>query len=123
MTIILYVVFGLLAGVFGAMGLGGGTVLIPLLTIFLAVNQKVAQGYNLLAFIVMAVIAIIIHTKNKLIDLKSIIWLVASGAVACVGGALLTSVVSTKILKMIFAGFLILLAIWQFFSALKEKNE
>ena len=122
MNIVLYVIFGVLAGVFGGMGLGGGTVLIPLLTIFLAVNQKLAQGYNLLTFLIMAVVAIIIHSKNKLIDLKNIIWIVIFGAVFCVGGALLTTVVDTKILKIIFAIFLILLSIWQFVSALKEKT-
>ena len=122
MSIVLYIIFGILAGVFGGMGLGGGTVLIPLLTIFLSVNQKLAQGYNLLTFLIMAVVAIIIHSKNKLIDLKSIIWIVVFGAVFCVGGALLTTVVDTKILKIIFAIFLILLSIWQFVSALKEKS-
>ena len=122
MSIVLYIIFGILAGVFGGMGLGGGTVLIPLLTIFLSINQKLAQGYNLLTFLIMAVVAIIIHSKNKLIDLKSIIWIVVFGAVFCVGGALLTTVVDTKILKIIFAIFLILLSIWQFVSALKEKN-
>ena len=122
MSIVLYIIFGILAGVFGGMGLGGGTVLIPLLTIFLSINQKLAQGYNLLTFLIMAVVAIIIHSKNKLIDLKSIIWIVVFGAVFCVGGALLTTVVDTKILKIIFAIFLILLSIWQFVSALKEKT-
>lgn len=122
MSIVLYIIFGILAGVFGGMGLGGGTVLIPLLTIFLSINQKLAQGYNLLTFLIMAVVAIIIHSKNKLIDLKSIIWIVVFGAVFCVGGALLTTVVDTKILKIIFAIFLIVLSIWQFISALKEKT-
>lgn len=122
MNIVLYIIFGILAGVFGGMGLGGGTVLIPLLTIFLSVNQKLAQGYNLLTFLIMAVVAIIIHAKNKLVDLKSIIWIVVFGAVFCVGGALLTTIVDTKILKIIFAIFLILLSIWQFVSALKEKS-
>ena len=122
MSIVLYIIFGVLAGVFGGMGLGGGTVLIPLLTIFLSVNQKLAQGYNLLTFLIMAVVAIIIHAKNKLVDLKSIIWIVVFGAVFCVGGALLTTIVDTKILKIIFAIFLILLSIWQFVSALKEKS-
>lgn len=120
--IVLYIIFGLLAGVFGGMGLGGGTVLIPLLTIFLGVGQKLAQGYNLLAFLVMAVVAIIIHCKNKLIDLKSIVWIVLSGVVFCGLGAYLTTIVDTKVLKMIFAVFLIALAIYQAISAFKEKN-
>ena len=122
MNTIFFVLFGLLAGIFGGMGLGGGTVLIPLLTIFLSVNQKLAQGYNLLSFIIMAIVAIIIHSKNKMIDLKSIVWIVVFGAVFCVGGALLTTVVKTDVLKIIFAVFLILLSIWQFVCVFKEKS-
>lgn len=122
MSIVLFIVFGFLAGILGGMGLGGGTVLIPLLTIFLGVTQKVAQGYNLISFLVMAVVAIIIHTKNKMIDLKSIVWVVAFGAGFCILGAYLTTIIDTKILKMIFGGFLVVLAIWQIFMVFKQKN-
>lgn len=122
MSIVLFIVFGFLAGILGGMGLGGGTVLIPLLTIFLGVTQKVAQGYNLISFLVMAVVAIIIHTKNKMIDLKSIVWVVVFGAGFCILGAYLTTIIDTKILKMIFGGFLVVLAIWQIFMVFKQKN-
>lgn len=122
MSIVLFIIFGVLSGVFGGMGMGGGTILIPLLTIFLGVTQKLAQGYNLLAFLLMAVVAIIIHSKNKLIDLKSIWIIVVFGIVFCVGGAFLTKLVDTHILKIIFAGFLILLSIWEFITVFKEKN-
>lgn len=122
MSVVLYIIFGALAGVFGGMGMGGGTILIPLLTIFLGVTQKLAQGYNLLAFILMAVVAIIIHSKNKLVDLKSIWIVVLFGIVFCVGGAFLTKLVDTHILKIIFACFLILLSVWEFITVFKEKN-
>lgn len=123
MNIVLFIIFGFLAGILGGMGLGGGTVLIPLLTIFLGVTQKLAQGYNLISFLVMAVVAIIIHAKNKMIDLKSIVWVVVFGAGFCVLGAYLTTIIDTKILKMIFGGFLILLALWQVFMVFKQKND
>ena len=84
MEIVLLISFGIIGGIFGGMGMGGGTVLIPLLTIFLSINQKLAQGYNLLAFLLMAIFAIIIHSKNKLIDLKSIIVLDIFGIIFCV---------------------------------------
>ena len=122
MNIVLFIIFGFLAGILGGMGLGGGTVLIPLLTIFLGVTQKLAQGYNLISFLVMAVVAIIIHAKNKMIDLKSIVWVVVFGVGFCILGAYLTTIIDTKILKMIFAGFLILLAIWQTVMVFKDKN-
>lgn len=41
---------GIISGVVSGMGMGGGTLLIPILTIFFHFNQQLAQGINLLAF-------------------------------------------------------------------------
>ena len=73
MTVFLFVLFGLLGGIIGGMGMGGGTLLIPLLTIFLSIEQKTAQSINLLAFIPMALVALIIHFKNKMVMTKDIL--------------------------------------------------
>ena len=39
MTDFLYIVFGIIGGIFGGMGMGGGTLLIPLLSIFLGLEE------------------------------------------------------------------------------------
>ncbi|MDD3396995.1 MAG: TSUP family transporter [Clostridia bacterium] len=122
MEIFLTILFGIIGGVFGGMGMGGGTLLIPLLTIFLAVNQKLAQGNNLISFLIMAIIVLIIHIKNKMVDLKSIILLDIFGIAFCIVGALLISVIDSEILHYIFAGFLIILSFFEFFKLIK-KNE
>ncbi|MGB9679340.1 MAG: sulfite exporter TauE/SafE family protein, partial [Thermoanaerobacteraceae bacterium] len=41
---------GILSGIIGGMGLGGGTILIPALTIFAGIEQHLAQSINLLSF-------------------------------------------------------------------------
>ncbi len=123
MEIVLLISFGIIGGIFGGMGMGGGTVLIPLLTIFLSINQKLAQGYNLLAFLLMAIFAIIIHSKNKLIDLKSIIVLDIFGIIFCVLGSLLVSVVENKVLHYVFAVFLIILALIEIVKLIKENKK
>lgn len=123
MEIVLLISFGIIGGIFGGMGMGGGTVLIPLLTIFLSINQKLAQGYNLLAFLLMAIFAIIIHSKNKLIDLKSIIVLDIFGIIFCVLGSLLVSVVENKVLHYVFAVFLIILALIEIVKIIKENKK
>ncbi len=122
MNIFLLILFGLIAGVFGGMGMGGGTLLIPLLTIFLSFNQKVAQGFNLLSFLLMAVIAIIIHAKNKMIDSSNIFPIILGGVIFSVGGALLANLVSGKVLRIIFGVFLIVLAIFEFVKVFKENS-
>ena len=57
MSFYLYFLCGILGGVLGGMGMGGGTVLIPLLTIFCGVEQGAAQGVNLLSFLPMSLLA------------------------------------------------------------------
>ena len=68
MEYFLYILFGALGGLIGGMGMGGGTILIPLLTLFLNVPQLQAQTINLISFIPMAIVSLIIHIKNKLVD-------------------------------------------------------
>ena len=51
MQIFLLILAGIVGGIIGGMGMGGGTLLIPILTIFLDVPQKNAQAINLVAFI------------------------------------------------------------------------
>ena len=106
----LYIIFGALAGVIGGMGMGGGTLLIPLLTIFLSVSQLESQGLNLIAFLPMSIIAIIIHIKNKLICIKGV-WVVAlSGLVVSIGASFLAGLIDDKILGKCFGIFLIILS-------------
>ena len=58
--VIWLIISGVLGGLLGGMGMGGGTLLIPLLTIFCGLNQHLAQAINLIAFIPMAVVAVMI---------------------------------------------------------------
>ena len=48
--VFLEIIIGILGGIIGGMGMGGGTLTIPLLTIFLNYEQLKAQGINLIRF-------------------------------------------------------------------------
>ncbi len=104
---------GIVSGVIAGMGMGGGTLLIPILTIFLSVAQRSAQGINLIAFIPTAVVALIIHCKNKLVDFKVAIPIIIGGVIASICGSLLAMNLSNKVLQRLFGGFLLLVGIWQ----------
>ncbi len=67
MDIFVMILASIVGGIAGGMGMGGGTLLIPLLTIFCNVDQHLAQSLNLLAFIPMSIVAVVLHVKNKLI--------------------------------------------------------
>ena len=113
MDVLWYIVAGLISGVFAGMGMGGGTFLIPILTIFLSVEQRLAQGINLLVFLPMAIVVIIIYARKKMIDFKGwwIISLVA--CLVCALGAILAINISAKTLKVIFGAFIICIGIAQ----------
>ena len=116
----LFVLFGFLAGIFGGLGMGGGTVLIPLLTIFLGLEQKLSQGINLCSFLVMALIALIIHCKNGYVCTDGIFYILLSGAVFSFVGAIFAGFLPSDILKMLFGAFLCLLSIVEIIKVVKK---
>ena len=118
---ILYFVVGVIGGVLGGMGMGGGTLLIPMLTIFFSVEQHTAQAINLIAFIPMAIVALIIHLKNKLIDFKKVWLIIFAGVITCVIGSLIAKALSGEILKKIFGAFLLCLSVYQILGIKKTQ--
>lgn len=122
----LFIIFGALGGVLGGMGMGGGTLLIPLLTIFTDIKQKEAQGINLIVFIPMAVVALIIHFKNKLVLVKRSIFLIITGVIFSLLGSFIALKLKSENLKIYFGIFLIVLSVFQFISIFwldKLKNK
>lgn len=115
-----YILAGLVSGIFGGMGMGGGTVLIPILTIFLGFDQKMSQGINLMSFLIMAIVSIFIHYKNGFIKIKNIYLIIIFGVVFSVLGAILMSFIPSKILKIVFGAFLSLLAVFEFVKVFKK---
>ncbi len=63
-----FLISGILFGTIAGMGMGGGIILIPVLTVFLGVDQQGAQGLNLLCFLPMAGFALFSHIKHKQIS-------------------------------------------------------
>ena len=123
MEYIWYLIAGALGGVLGGMGMGGGTILIPLLTIFFNVNQHSAQAANLISFTPMATIALIIHLKNKLVEFENILYIILAGVLTCVIGVYLAQQISSTLLKRIFGGFLVLLSIFQIIKCFTGDKE
>lgn len=120
--VIAYIAAGVAAGILGGMGMGGGTVLIPILSVLLNETQKSAQAINLISFIPVAVIALIIHVKNKMIVAKGLWLIVAFGSGAAALGALCAKATDGETLRRIFGGFLTVLSIVWFFSVFKKSG-
>lgn len=114
------IIIGLLSGIIGGMGIGGGTILIPGLTIFAGIEQHLAQSVNLLSFIPTALIALIYHFKNKNIEYRIIGFIIISGVAGSLIGAYLSAMIESNILKKLFAFFLFIMGLYEIIS--KQKR-
>lgn len=119
MSFILFAAAGILGGLLGGMGMGGGTVLIPLLTVFFGVEQHVAQAANLLAFLPMALISLKIHSKDGLLKTEGAWSIIIPAVIFSLLGGWVATVLPSEILKKFFGVFLIILALQR---ALKIVN-
>lgn len=95
------------SGVCASLGIGGGVILLLYLTTMLAVEQKEAQLVNLIFFIPIAILSIIMHVKNKLINFESVTPCIIGGVLGIIVGILLNSYVSNDFLSKIFGVFLV----------------
>lgn len=126
MRFIVYLIAGVLGGFLGGMGMGGGTVLIPILTIFCGVEQHLAQSVNLLSFLPMALLSLRVHSRNGLLDTKGVLWVILPAVALSVLGGIFVKGVSGGALKTSFGVFLCVLSVWQFYTGVKgvlaERN-
>jgi len=104
---------GLISGIVSGMGIGGGTILIPALVIFAKADQHIAQSVNLIFFIPTAVVALIIHIRNKRIDFGSAIPIVVFGLLGAYLGSRLAVRLPGSVLKKYFGIFLLVLGIYE----------
>ncbi len=103
--------------------MGGGTILILCLSMFMGIEQHIAQATNLVFFIPMSIIAILTNIKQKNIDFKAGIPIAIFGIVGAVIGAIIASKLDVKYLKKYFGIFLALIAIWEIYSLVKKYKQ
>ena len=109
MSFYLYFILGFLGGVPAGMGMGGGTVTIPLLVLVAGVPQKIAQSANLFAFFPMSALALRTHFQNGLVEKEGILPVVLGALASSAMGAFLAASVTSALLKKAFGAFLIAL--------------
>lgn len=79
---------GFLCGLLGAMGFGGGSVLILWLTLWRQIPPETARGMNLLLFLPGAVLAVILHRRRGHVEKQALRWVVPFGLAGAVLGLL-----------------------------------
>lgn len=111
---------GLAGGLLGGMGMGGGTVLIPILTILCGVPQHLAQSVNLLSFLPMAALSLRVHARGGLLDARGTPWMIIPATALSFVGAAFVQGISAGALRIGFGVFLCLLSLYQFASGVRS---
>jgi uncharacterized membrane protein YfcA len=113
MNIVLYLLVGLLGGIFGGMlGIGGGIIMVPLLAFLFGLSQHQAQGTTLALMVPpIGLLAAWTYYKAGFVDLKI-------AAFVCLGfffggllGAKLVVGLPDPLLRKIFGAALLMIAI------------
>lgn len=116
----LAIVFGIISGIVTGLGMGGGTILILLLSLFMNIEQHIAQATNLIFFIPTSLSAILINLKQKNVDKKLAITISFYGIIGAVVGAKISENISSQNLRKYFAIFILIIAIHEVYKFYKE---
>lgn len=115
---------GFISGIVSGTGMGGGTILILCLSMFLGIEQKMAQATNLIFFVPTSIAAIYINIKEKKINFKVAKTIIFFGVIGAVVGSMIAKNMDTKLLKKLFGIFLAVIAFHEIYVIVKmHKNK
>jgi len=113
---------GLGAAIISAWGVGGGTLLLLVMTLFLGVDQRTAQGINLLFFLPTAASALICHAKGGYLDKPTLKAAIPVALLAAALGAWLATAVDVELLRKPFGIYLLFSGVSLLWPSKKKKN-
>ena len=103
---------GSAAGGFGSLlGLGGGVLLVPMLTLVFGLDLRAAVGVSLVSVIVTSSAAAGVYLERNLANLRLGMTLELFTAVGALVGGLIAFVVDERLLAFLFSGLLVYVAI------------
>lgn len=111
---------GIIAGTVSGTGMGGGTILILILSLFYGIDQHTAQATNLIFFVPTSIAAILTIIREKLIDWKIAITVGGFGIIGACIGAKISVNLEVSYLKKYFGVFLLIIAIYEIYLVIRE---
>lgn len=98
-------------GILSSWGVGGGTLLLLIMTLVLGVPAADAMAVNLLYFLPTAGMGLLQHKKNGLLERDVLRTAAPWGAAAAVAAALTATAVDVELLRRPFGVYLLLAAV------------
>ena len=107
----------------GTIGIGGGLLFVPTMTVGLRLSQAVAQGTSLLAIVPTAIVGGVTHLRRGNVLIPQAAWMGGGGVVGAVIGALVAVEVPGPILARIWGGFLVFSAYRLLVQGLRQSRQ
>jgi len=117
-TLLLLIIIGLCAGILsGLIGIGGGILMVPMFVIFLGITQHNAQGLSLAVMLPpVTFLAVYNYHKGGDIDWKIALVISVMFIIGGYFGSKLALQLDQRILKKIFGGLMLIVALKLLFS-------
>jgi hypothetical protein len=109
----------------GLLGVGGGILFVPALTLALSLPQVKAEATSLLAIIPVALVGAARHYRYGNVRLRDAVVLGALSAAGVLGGAALANVLPQRVLRLAFAAVMLVVAahfLWRWRRGLGETH-
>ena len=114
---------GAITGILSGFGVGGGTVLLVYMTAFAGLDQRLAQGINLLYFLPAAALALPAHWRNGYVEKRTLLPAVGAGLLCAGGAAWLAAGMNTAVLRRCFGVFLVFIGCGQLHAGGRKRGK
>jgi len=94
----------------GLAGVGGGILIVPLLSLGFGIGQRVAQGTSLVAILPTSAIGALTHHRSGDVNLRAAMWMGLAGVPAALAGSALALWLPQRVLGGLFGLFLVFAA-------------
>ncbi len=102
---------GTLAGAFsGLFGVGGGVVIVPLLVLWLGVDERLATGTSLAAIVVVAAVAVAVHGAYGNVHVREGVLVGVPAVAGVLIGTELQQRIPRRAISLVFAAMLTVVA-------------
>ena len=118
----LAVLAGLICGVLSGFGIGGGSLLMVWLTVLLSMDQRTAQGINLLFYLGAVLGAFPVHIQQQTLSWRLLFELCSLGVPASLLGALLGAHIPQRAARIAMGCFLLAGGVLALLSPLLQKR-
>lgn len=115
------ILIGLSCGIISGFGIGGGSLLMVWMTSVASLDQKMAQGINLMYFIPTSIGALLFHIKNKMIAWNVVIPAAICGCITAIFSAKAVSTLDVSLLRKMFGVYLCFVGIKEFFTRAQKE--